>query len=245
MPSSAYSSSNRVRELFDRIAPEYDRLNTLLSLGLHRVWKSMAVKWTEPALGDEALDICCGSGDLGLLMAREVGPSGHVTGIDISENLLMIARRRAKLSLQERSTSWVCGDALQLPFESDRFDAVTMGYGLRNVVDIPQALQELWRVLKPGAKASVLDFQHLENGDSPTLAERFQQVYLESIVVPAAAALGLQQEYEYIQASLLAFPTSAEQHRLAEAAGFPDPIYFDIAGGLMGVLVLQKPALSI
>ncbi|MEM9534106.1 MAG: bifunctional demethylmenaquinone methyltransferase/2-methoxy-6-polyprenyl-1,4-benzoquinol methylase UbiE [Cyanobacteria bacterium P01_E01_bin.45] len=245
MPSSTYSSSDRVRDLFDRIAPEYDRLNTLLSLGLHRVWKSMAVKWTEPELGDDALDICCGSGDVGLLMARAVGPSGQVIGIDISENLLAIARHRAKLSLRERSTSWVCGDALQLPFEGDRFDAVTMGYGLRNVVDIPQALREIWRVLKPGAKAAILDFQHLETGGSPTVAERFQQVYLERIVVPAATALGLQQEYEYIQASLLAFPTSAEQQQLAVAAGFPDPVYFDVAGGLMGVLVLQKPTPAI
>ena len=158
MPSPSYESRDRVRDLFDRIAPEYDRLNTLLSLGLHRVWKSMAVKWTEPELGDDALDICCGSGDLGLLMARAVGPSGHVTGIDISENLLAIARCRAKLALREQSTSWLCGDALQLPFEGDRFDAVTMGYGLRNVVDIPQALREIWRVLKPGAKAAILDF---------------------------------------------------------------------------------------
>ncbi|MGK7910414.1 MAG: bifunctional demethylmenaquinone methyltransferase/2-methoxy-6-polyprenyl-1,4-benzoquinol methylase UbiE [Synechococcus sp.] len=241
MPSPSYDSSDRVRDLFDRIAPEYDRLNTLLSLGLHRVWKSMAVKWTEPELGNEALDICCGSGDLGLLMASAVGRSGHVTGVDISENLLAIARHKAKLAVREQSTSWLCGDALQLPFDDDRFDAVTMGYGLRNVVDIPQALREMWRVLKPGAKAAILDFQHLENGATPSLAERFQEVYLERIVVPAASALGLKQEYEYIQASLLAFPTSSEQKQLAVAEGFPNPKYFDIAGGLMGVLVLQKP----
>ena len=241
MPSPTYASSDRVRDLFDRIAPEYDRLNTLLSLGLHRVWKSMAVKWTEPQVGDDALDVCCGSGDLALLMARAVGAEGHVTGLDISENLLAIARNRASLSVLDSRTTWLCGDALQLPFGDDRFDAVTMGYGLRNVVDIPQALREIWRVLQPGAKAAILDFQHLENGGRPTLAERFQQVYLERIVVPAATALGLQQEYEYIQASLLAFPTSAEQKQLAVDAGFPAPHYFDVAGGLMGVLVLQKP----
>ena len=242
MPSPTYASSDRVRDLFDSIAPEYDRLNTLLSLGLHQVWKSMAVKWAEPEAGDRALDVCCGSGDLARLMARAVGPRGHVTGLDISENLLAIARRRARLSVLDNRTSWLCGDALQLPFKSDRFDAVTMGYGLRNVVDIPQALREIWRVLKPGAKASILDFQHLENMGNPTLAEQFQKVYLERLVVPVATALGLKQEYEYIQASLLAFPTSAEQQQLAIEAGFPNPYYFDVAGGLMGVLVSQKPS---
>lgn len=244
MPSSQYPSSDRVRDLFDRIAPEYDRLNMLLSLGLHRVWKSMAVKWAEPAVGGESLDVCCGSGDIALLMARAVGPQGQVLGLDISENLLAIARRKALLTGMEYRTRWLCGDALELPFEDDRFDAVTMGYGLRNVVDIPQALREIWRVLKPGGKAAILDFQNLETEGNPTLRERFQKIYLECIVVPAATALGLKQEYEYIQASLLAFPTGREQQQLAVEAGFPRPTYFDVAGGMMGVLLLKKPLKS-
>ena len=236
MPSPSYESSDRVRDLFDRIAPEYDRLNTLLSLGLHRVWKSMAVKWTEPEPGDDALDICCGSGDLGLLMARAVGPSGHVTGIDISENLLAIARRRARLSFQDRSMDWVCGDALQLPFEGDRFDAVTMGYGLRNVVDIPQALRELHRVLKPGAKASILDMHRPPNN----LLRNFQTWYLENLVVPSATRLGVREEYVYINPSIERFPIGPEQVAIAREAGFSEATHYPLASGMMGCLVIQK-----
>ena len=198
----------------------------------------MTVKWAAPVEGGEALDLCCGSGDLALMLAR----TSRVVGLDISENLLAIARRRARLALVDDRITWQWGDALELPFESDRFDAVTMGYGLRNVVDIPQSLREMWRVLKPGAKAAILDFQHLQGRGIPTAIEHFQQFYLRSVVVPAATAMGLQQEYEYIQASLLAFPTQFEQRQLAIEAGFPDPQYFDLAAGLMGVLVLQKPS---
>ena len=241
MPSPDFVSSDRVRELFDRIAPQYDRLNGLLSLGMHRIWKSMTVKWAAPVKGGEALDLCCGSGDLALMMARVVGPRGRVVGLDISKNLLAIARQRARLALVEDRTAWLWGDALELPFQSNHFEAVTMGYGLRNVVDIPRSLQEIWRVLKPGTNAAILDFQHLQTGGQPTAIGLFQQVYLQSVVVPTAQAMGLRQEYEYIQASLNAFPDQTEQRQLAIEAGFASPKYFDLAGGLMGVLVLQKP----
>lgn len=244
MPSSQFATADRVRDLFDRIAPHYDRLNDLLSLGLHRVWKEMAVKWSEPPVSGKALDLCCGSGDLALRLARHVGTEGQVIGVDLSENLLAIARQRSQLSSNSDRCVWKQADALDLPFADSTFDAVTMGYGLRNVTDIPRSLREIERVLRPGAKAAILDFQSwlgetsAQSGDN--LANWFQQTYLSRIVEPVASQLGVANEYAYIRDSLSAFPDGRTQCALARDAKFADAKYYAIASGLMGVLVVRK-----
>ncbi len=225
-----------IRDLFNRIAPVYDQLNNWLSLGQHHIWKLMAVKWSNPKLGDICLDLCCGSGDLAQLLARQVGAKGNVYGVDFSPAQLAIAQSKVENRYPPLSISWVEADALNLPFPDHYFDAATMGYGLRNVTDIPRCLKELYRVLKPGAKVAVLDF-HRPTQQS---LRAFQQWYLENIVVPIAKQLGLTEEYAYIAPSLERFPTGAEQVKLAKQAGFRDATHYPIAGGMMGVLVLTK-----
>jgi demethylmenaquinone methyltransferase/2-methoxy-6-polyprenyl-1,4-benzoquinol methylase len=219
-----------IRALFNRIAPVYDQLNSELSLGQHKIWKRMTVKWSGAKVGDVCLDVCCGSGDIAELLFHRVGPSGRVIGIDFAVEQLAIARRR------NAQITWQEGDALALPFAESTFDAVTMGYGLRNVTNIPQALKELYRVLKLGAKAAVLDFNRSEN----SLVRALQQWYLDTLVVPAAARRGLTAEYAYIAPSVERFPTGAEQVNLAKAVGFSTVTHYPIAGGTMGVLVLGK-----
>ena len=228
--------ASEIRDLFDRIAPVYDQLNNWLSLGQHRVWKLMAVKWSSPEAGDIYLDLCCGSGDLAQLVARQVGATGHVYGADFSPAQLAIAQAKVEHRYPPLPITWVEADALNLPFEDNSFDGATMGYGLRNVTDIPCCLKELYRVLKPGAKAAILDF-HRPN--QPLLLV-FQQWYLENIVVPVAKQLGLTEEYAYIAPSLDRFPDGREQVELAQKAGFAIATHYPIASGLMGVLVLTK-----
>ncbi|NJK64301.1 MAG: bifunctional demethylmenaquinone methyltransferase/2-methoxy-6-polyprenyl-1,4-benzoquinol methylase UbiE [Synechococcaceae cyanobacterium SM2_3_1] len=236
MPTSQIQSPAQVQSLFDRIAPSYDELNQRLSLGLHRIWKGITVQMACPPRGSQVLDICCGSGDLALLLAQQVGRQGTVVGLDFSEHLLQIARRRSRLTFPGHTFDWILGDALRLPFAADQFTAITMGYGLRNVIDIPQALQEIHRVLKPGSRAAVLDFHR-----SPYWGVSwFQELYLERIVVPAAARLGVGDEYEYIYPSLETFPTAAEQLALATTVGFDQSHYYPLTGGLMGILLVQK-----
>lgn len=227
--------ASEIRDLFDRIAPVYDQLNNGLSLGQHRVWKRMAVKWSEPDAGEIGLDLCCGSGDLAQLLARQVGATGQVYGVDFSSALLAIAEQRIKNQYPPLPIRWVEANALDLPFEDNYFDAATMGYGLRNVTDIPRCLSELYRVLKPGAKAAILDFHRPKE----PLMRAFQQWYLENAVVPAAERLGLTEEYAYIAPSLDRFPTGREQVNLAQKAGFA-ATHYPIAGGMMGVLVVTK-----
>lgn len=230
---SAPPGEREIQSLFNRIAPVYDSMNSWLSLGQHRVWKKMAVKWAEPQEGDRALDLCCGSGDLAFLLTKAVGETGQVTGVDFSCELLAIARQR---SSHNSHLSWVEADVLHLPFAEASFDCATMGYGLRNVQSIPQALKELHRVLTPGAKAAILDF-HRPYG---ALTQSFQQWYLDTLVVPTAQHFGLESEYKYIVPSLERFPNGRAQVKLAQEAGFIESVHYPIAGGMMGVLVVTK-----
>lgn len=233
MSSPVNSAASEVQSLFDRIAPVYDELNQTLSLGQHKIWKLMTVKWCEPQRGDTALDICCGSGDVAAMLADRVGPDGTVMGVDFSEEMLDYAwqRHQAWGNLQ-----WMPGDALKLPIADASIDCVTMSYGLRNVTDIPKAFQEIYRVLKPGKKAAILDMHRPSN----PLIRQFQQWYIEHQVVPAAERLGFTDEYAYIAPSLDRFPIGAEQVQLAKSAGFAQAKHYAIAGGTMGVLVVTK-----
>ena len=224
-----------IQALFHRIAPVYDDLNNRISLGQHGIWKLMTVKWAEPKPGYLGLDLCCGSGDLALLLGRKIGTGGGVIGVDFAAGQLAMARTRAH-KYPWLDFSWIEGDVLDLPFQDNHFDCATMGYGLRNVTDIPRCLRELYRVLKPGAKAAILDFHRPSN---PAL-RRFQQWYLDKVVVPAARSFNLTSEYAYIAPSVERFPTGEEQVELAESAGFSSATHYPIVNGMMGVLVVIK-----
>lgn len=230
------TDASRIQTLFNRIAPVYDRLNDWLSIGQHRIWKLMTVKWSQASSGDTCLDLCCGSGDLAQLLGERVGKTGQVFGVDFSCAQLEIARQRGETHYPPLPLQWIEADALNLPFADNFFDAATMGYGLRNVTDIPRSLRELHRVLKPGATAAILDFHRPSN---PTI-QAVQQWILQTIVVPIATANGLQDEYAYILPSLEKFPQGPEQIRLAQQAGFAQATHYPIAGGIMGVLVVTK-----
>ncbi|MEM8777683.1 MAG: bifunctional demethylmenaquinone methyltransferase/2-methoxy-6-polyprenyl-1,4-benzoquinol methylase UbiE [Cyanobacteria bacterium P01_G01_bin.49] len=236
MTNKTWHSSIEIQAIFDSIAPVYDQLNHWLSLGQHRIWKQMAVNWSEVESGDFALDVCCGSGDLTELLARKVGKTGKAVGLDFSQKQLAIAAQRASHDYPTLPLEWLEGDALDLPFDDNTFDCATMGYGLRNVTDIPHCLQELCRVLKSGAKVAILDFHR----PVEPWKRNFQQMYLDTLVVPTAQWFGLTDEYAYIMPSLARFPQRKEQIQLAYQAGFSHVVHYPISGGMMGVLVGTK-----
>jgi demethylphylloquinol methyltransferase len=231
------ATSANVRRIFDRIAPVYDDLNDRLSLGQHRIWKKMAVRWVDPQPGQTVLDLCCGSGDLAAMLARRVAPTGRVFGVDFAcAQLEIAAQKMAAYPQWQNSVVWQEGDALDLQFSDHTFDGATMAYGLRNVINIPQCLAELHRVLKLDAIAAILDFHRPDDA----LMARFQQIYLERFVVPLAKQRGMTEEYEYIAPSLARFPVGKEQEELAIAAGFSKATHYAIVGGMMGILVVRK-----
>ncbi|OAY69990.1 2-phytyl-1,4-beta-naphthoquinone methyltransferase, chloroplastic, partial [Ananas comosus] len=215
-----------------------NQLNDVLTLGQHRIWKRMAVSWSGAKMGDRVLDLCCGSGDLTFLLSQKVGTDGEVIALDFSRVPLSIASTRQEQYWKAcyKNIKWVEGDALDLPFMDCYFDAITVGYGLRNLVDKPKAMQEIFRVLKPGSRASILDF----NKSSSTFISSFQNWVIDNAVVPLASRYGLAEEYEYLKGSIAEFLTGKELENLAKHAGFSEAKHYEIAGGLMGNLVATR-----
>jgi demethylmenaquinone methyltransferase/2-methoxy-6-polyprenyl-1,4-benzoquinol methylase len=186
------------------------------------------------------LDLCCGTGDLALLLAERVRPSGVVLGLDVAEAPLAEARRRAA----ERPwlpLSFGSADALATGLGDGWADGAAMAYGLRNLADPAAGLRELRRLLRPGGRAAVLDFNRPEGSPGLVAASQvaaFQRFYLRQLVVPAARAFGLPEHYAYLEASLRQFPTGPEQEALAWGAGFRRVRHRPLAAGLMGLLEL-------
>jgi demethylphylloquinol methyltransferase len=225
-----------VRELFETVAPRYDLLNDLLSLGLHRHWKRRAVAWLAPRPGQILLDLCCGTGDMALLLAEKLRPGGQVLGIDAAVAPLERARQRSA-ALRWLPVTWSQGDALATGLADGWADGAVMAYGLRNLADPAAGLGELRRVLRPGGRAAVLDFNR-PTGEAGGSVAAFQRAYLRRLVVPAARALSLGEQYAYLEASLERFPTGPDQEALALRAGFARARHLPLAAGLMGLLEL-------
>jgi ubiquinone/menaquinone biosynthesis methyltransferase len=227
-----------VRELFERIAPRYDALNDLLSVGLHRHWKRTLLARLRPLPGERFVDLCCGTGDLALLLAERVRPGGDVVGLDAAAAPLERARERAACQ-PWLPVRWQRGDALATGLPEGWADGATMAYGLRNLSDPAAGLRELRRLLRPGGRAAVLDFHRPDPTDPRAEAiSRFQRGYLRRVVVPVAAAAGMAEDYTWLEESLRRFPTGREQEQLARAAGFARASHHPVALGLMGRLDL-------
>lgn len=228
-----------VRALFESIAPHYDSLNDLLSLGLHRLWKRQAVAWVNPRPGQRLLDLCCGTGDLALLLAERVRPAGEVLGLDAAEAPLQLARQRAE-RFPWLPVRYAQGDAQATGLPGAWADGACLAYGLRNLADPAAGLRELRRLLRTGGRAAVLDFNRPDTAIGPgqATAAALQRRYLRQWVVPAASWFGLSDQYAYLEASLARFPTGRAQEELARQAGFAIARHRPLAAGLMGLLEL-------
>lgn len=229
----AQAEPDTVFRLFDQTAGTYDLLNDLLSLGLHRLWKRQAVALLQPRSGARIVDLCCGTGDLALLLAERVRPHGCVIGVDGSAAALAQARRRATeqpwLPLE-----FIHGDVLALPLPPAMADGVMMAYGLRNLPSAAAGLRVIRHLLRPHGRGVVLDF----NRPSHPLWAQAQRSYLQQVVVPVARMLDLEAEYAYLERSIATFATGLQQEILARQAGFAVARHHPIAGGLMGLLEL-------
>uniref|UniRef100_A0A0D3FXR8 2-phytyl-1,4-beta-naphthoquinone methyltransferase, chloroplastic n=1 Tax=Oryza barthii TaxID=65489 RepID=A0A0D3FXR8_9ORYZ len=228
-PCGSSSAADERQALFSRIAPVYDHLNDVLSLGQHRTWKRICVSWSRARRGDRVLDLCCGSGDLAFLLSQKVGLDGQQLQTAAS-------RQDQRWKPCYKNIKWIEGDALDLPFTDCYFDAVTVGYGLRNVVDKPKAMREILRVLKPGSRASILDF----NKSSSLFTTSLQSWMIDNVVVPLASGYGLTEEYKYLKSSILHYLTEKELEELAKEAGFSAAKHYELGGGLMGDLVATR-----
>ena len=160
--------STQVRGMFDRIAGVYDLMNTAMTAGLHHRWRERAADRAQLGPGDVALDACCGTGDLAFELARRVEPAGRVVGSDFSESMLVLARKKAA-DRNVASVRFAFGDALALSYDDGTFDAVSVGFGVRNLADLDRGVGELARVLKPGGRLVILE---ITNPRRPPTASR-------------------------------------------------------------------------
>lgn len=207
-----------VRTMFDRIAPVYDVMNRVMTVGLDQRWRRATVRAVvEP--GDRVLDAACGTGDLAIIAGKA---GATVTGLDFSEAMLERARRKGP------GIDWIRGDLLALPFDDDSFDAATVGFGVRNVADLPGAIAELQRVLRPGGRLGILEITRPRGP-----LRFFYSLWFDRVVPLLGKVLPGGEAYTYLPASVRRFP--GPDDLAAQMAGFRDVRYRLFAGGIVAL----------
>jgi len=228
----ARDKAGLVRGVFDSVAENYDLMNDLMSLGVHRLWKQYFVARSGIRPGDFVLDLAGGTGDIAALLSRRVGRSGKVVLSDI--NLSMLSRGRARL--EDRgivgNLTPALADAEQLPFASRHFDAITMAFGLRNVTDQRAALQECHRVLRSGGRLLILEFSRVRS-------ESLRKVY-DAYSFTALPLLGQlvardPDSYRYLAESIRKHPSQERLVEMMREAGFSDARFQDLSGGVVAI----------
>ena len=214
-----------VRTMFDRIAPVYDVMNRAMTVGLDRRWRRLAAQAVVRS-GDRVLDACCGTGDLALA-GRDAG--GRVVGVDFSEAMLKRARAKAP------ELEWVQADATSLPFEDARFDAVTVGFGIRNLADLEAGLRELARVTKPGGRVACLEITRPRGVLRP-----FFRLWFDGLVPLAGKVLPGGAAYSYLPASVRRFPGPEDLAAVFSSAGWADVEWRLLGGGIVALHVARK-----
>ncbi|NEX19359.1 bifunctional demethylmenaquinone methyltransferase/2-methoxy-6-polyprenyl-1,4-benzoquinol methylase UbiE [Thiorhodococcus mannitoliphagus] len=224
--------AKRVREVFDSVATRYDLMNDLMSMGIHRLWKRHAIELSGVRRGHKVLDLASGTGDLASRFAGIVGPDGVVVMTDINAAMLGEGRERMLDQGRVGNVQYSLVNAEKIPFESDTFDCVTIGFGLRNVTDKQAALDEMFRILKPGGRALILEFSH-------PVSKSLSRVYdLYSFsVLPALGRIVTKDpgSYRYLAESIRMHPDQETLRSMMETSGFERCEYFNHTGGIVAI----------
>jgi len=225
-----------VRDMFARIAPRYDAANRVLTAGMDERWRKRAIARLAPAREGTVLDLCCGTGDVVFHLLR-TDPTLTVTGIDFCEPMLAGARRRAPREARG-AARFVEGDVMQLPFETNTFDGATMGFSLRNVVDIDRVLREILRVLRPGARFVNLDVSKAPN---KVFKRLFDLYFYRAVPLIGGIVGGSKQAYTYLPNSLTHHPDAAALAERFARAGFVSSGFERLMGGSIAIHYGTKP----
>jgi len=225
-PEARRQAPGAIRRMFEAVAPRYDRMNRILSVGLDQGWRRAALRDLDCAPGARVLDLCCGTGDLALLLPRDMRP----VGCDLTPAMLEIAD--AKAARRRMAFPGVAGDAMRLPFATGVFDAAVVGFGIRNLPDLERGLAEIHRVLCPGARLVILEFSRPENG----LVRLGHGAWLR-LAVPGLARLAASggEPYDYLKDSILSFPDARALARTLGGAGFGEVAYRHLALGTVAI----------
>ncbi|WP_367156007.1 bifunctional demethylmenaquinone methyltransferase/2-methoxy-6-polyprenyl-1,4-benzoquinol methylase UbiE [Methylomonas sp. HYX-M1] len=221
-----------VRGVFDSVAGQYDVMNDLMSLGIHRIWKRVAVQLANVREGERVLDLAGGTGDLTVLFEKRVGSSGQVVLADINAAMLRTGRDRLIDRGLAANIRYAQVNAECLPFADNSFDCVCIGFGLRNVTDKEAALRSMHRVLKPGGRVIVLEFSHPVD----PVTEKVYDFYSFNILPKIGAFVAKDEDsYRYLAESIRMHPKQDELKRMMEAAGLERCEYFNMSQGIVAV----------
>jgi demethylmenaquinone methyltransferase / 2-methoxy-6-polyprenyl-1,4-benzoquinol methylase len=228
--------AGQIRGMFDRIAGVYDVMNTAMTAGLHHRWRERAADRAELEPGESALDVCCGTGDLAFELARRAGPHGRVIGSDFSERMLDLARaKQADRGVEGLRFEWA--DALDLPYDDEAFDAVTVGFGVRNLADLERGIAEMTRVLRPAGRLVILE---ITNPRRPPLSTFFE-LWFDRIVPLLGTLAGDRDAYTYLPESVKRFPPPEGLAMIMDRAGLERIRYMILAGGIIAIHSGARP----
>ncbi|MFP3122930.1 demethylmenaquinone methyltransferase [Ectobacillus funiculus] len=231
------SKEERVHDVFEKIYKRYDVMNSVISFQRHKAWRQYTMQVMDVKQGEAALDVCCGTCDWTIALARAVGKDGKVYGLDFSQNMLSIGEEKIK-ALNLEQVKLVHGNAMQLPFADNTFDYVTIGFGLRNVPDYLQVLREMTRVVRPGGKVVCLETSQ------PTMfgVRQLYMLYFRYIMPILGKMLAKSyKEYSWLQESASTFPGMQELARMFEQAGLEKVQVKPFTFGVAAMHVGYKP----
>lgn len=234
--SAGGKKHEQVRRMFDNIAPAYDLMNRMMTLGIDRRWRRLAVRTVADAGPRTILDIATGTGDLAMLLAKAV-PDATVTGVDLSEGMLAVGRRKAEQAGLQHRISFLTGDALNLPFPDNAVDAITVAYGVRNFDHLDRGYAEMLRVLRPGGLLCVLEL----SAPASPLVKPFYAAYTRG-VIPLVGRLVSKDHaaYSYLPRSIRAVPARSAMTRLITDAGFCDATFRSLTLGVCTMYTAKK-----
>ncbi|WP_413380482.1 demethylmenaquinone methyltransferase [Alkalihalobacillus sp. 1P02AB] len=232
------SKEERVHQVFESIYKRYDVMNSVISFQRHKSWRKSTMKKMDVQKGQQALDVCCGTGDWTIALAQAVGSTGHVEGLDFSQNMLKVGQEKVD-NLKLKQVNLVHGNAMELPYEDNQFDYVTIGFGLRNVPDYTQVLKEMYRVVKPGGKVVCLETSQ------PTIPG-FKQLYFFyfGYIMPVFGKLFAKsyQEYSWLNESTKNFPGREQLKQMFFDVGFKPVEVKAFTGGVAAMHLGIKPS---
>lgn len=221
--------TGRVKQVFENVASSYDRMNDAMSGGMHRIWKARFVDLLHPRDDMHILDVAGGTGDIAFRIHERC--DAKLTLCDINNGMLEVGKARA-IDNNIHGIEWVCGNAEELPFEDNQFDAYTIAFGIRNVTDIPKALREAHRVVKMGGKIQVLEFSAVEN---PVLAKIYETYSFHAIPKMGELIANDRDSYQYLVESIRRFPDQESFANMLREAGFGRVKYHNLTGGVCAI----------
>jgi demethylmenaquinone methyltransferase/2-methoxy-6-polyprenyl-1,4-benzoquinol methylase len=226
------AKASMVGQVFSSVASKYDIMNDFMSLGVHRLWKRDFMANSGIRRGDSVLDLAGGTGDISRLAHKRVGPTGQVTLTDINADMLLIGRSRLEDQGIAGNISYGLVNAEQLPFADRSFDAVTIAFGLRNVTDQNAALREMFRVLRPGGRALILEFSRVRE---ETLAKLYEHYSFGVLPVLGRLVANDADSYRYLAESIRKHPPQEELAEMMHSAGFEQVRFRDLTGGIVAI----------